>query len=65
MSKLLVEGVSVLLGMCGIDFLISSVSVRFLKNLGFGSEWVGSFRFEKTWFGLDITVIYYLCIGWV
>jgi len=47
------------LGMCRIDFL----SVRFLKNLGFGSERV---RFgSKMLFGSNIIVIYYSRNSWV
>jgi len=45
-----------------IDFLIL---VRFLKKLGFSSEWVWFDSVKKLRFGLDIIVIYYSRNSWV
>ena len=56
------------LGMCGIDFsYFCSVSIRFLKKKHSDSvrNEFDSVPFNKTQFGSDMMVIYYLCNSWV
>ena len=45
--------------------LHTTVSVRFLKNSQFRSEWIWFRSVLKMRFGLDIAIIYYLCNSWV
>ena len=49
-------------GMCRIDFILFLFGFGLVSEINSDPVWnkFCSVRFEKTWFGLDVVIIYYL-----